>query len=116
TEGVGSSNSRGRSEGVRDSRVAEARIHVDDRCDRPAVQDCLAGVAETREVGVVDNARYELMTAVKRRQTAVSLRIERIEQSREARSKRRRTLRTAVVLRSRKRVAGLELQAVRQTT
>jgi hypothetical protein len=56
------------------------------------------------------------MATVERRQTIVTCCIERIEQSREARSKRRRTLRATVVLRSRQRVAALELQTVGQTS
>ena len=39
-----------------------------------------AGVTKTVEVGVVNNAGDEFMTAVKRRQTTVSRGIERIEQ------------------------------------
>src|SRR5690349_22517519 len=55
------------------------------------------------------------MPAIKGRQTIVCRGIEWIEKRGEARRKSRRTLRSAVVLRPRQRIAALELQAMRQT-
>src|SRR5688572_28567749 len=75
TKSAGSRCAGRRTEVVGHGSVTEARIHIDDRCNRPVVQDCLAGVAETLEVCVVNNAGYELVPAIERRQTAISRRI-----------------------------------------
>src|SRR5690349_3062384 len=56
------------------------------------------------------------VSPIERRQTVFSREIERIERRREAWRERRRALWSIIILCSRKRVAALELQTVRQTT
>ncbi len=116
TERTSSSNACRRSERISHRREAESRKHIDDWCNRPSVEDRSTCACHVLEIGVVNNTRNELMTPVKRRQTVITRRIERIKERRETRGERCRTLRAAVVLRPRQGIAALELHPVCQTS